>query len=96
MLNFLKKYAEHIIIFTVVCSVIVLSIRFFPREKILNDYTFSKSFFSVDGKLLRITVSYDDKYRIFYPLNEIPVQIQKAVLMYEDKNFYYHIGINPF
>ena len=96
MLNFLKKYAEHIIIFTVVCSVIVLSIRFFPRDKILNDYTFSKSFFSVDGKLLRITVSYDDKYRIFYPLNEIPVQIQKAVLMYEDKNFYYHIGINPF
>ena len=95
MLNFFKKYAKNIIAFIIICSVIILIIRFFPRPKILNDYTFSKSFFSHDGKLLRVTVSYDDKYRVFYPLNEIPEQIQQAVLMYEDKNFYFHIGINP-
>ena len=95
MLNFFKKYAKNIIAFIIICSVIILIIRFFPRPKILNDYTFSKSFFSRDGNLLRVTVSYDDKYRVFYPLNEIPEQIQHAVLMYEDKNFYFHIGINP-
>ena len=95
MLRFLRKYAKSIIAFIIICSAIILIIRFFPREKILNDYTFSKSFFSRDGKLLRVTVSYDDKYRVFYPLNEIPEQIQQAVLMYEDKNFYFHIGINP-
>ena len=95
MLKFLRKYAKNIIVFIIICSAIVLIIRFFPRQKILNDYTFSKSFFSRDGKLLRVTVSYDDKYRVFYPLNEIPEQIQQAVLMYEDKNFYFHIGINP-
>ena len=95
MLRFLKKYAKNIIAFIIICSAIILIIRFFPRTKILNDYTFSKSFFSRDGKLLRVTVSFDDKYRVFYPLNEIPEQIQQAVLMYEDKNFYFHIGINP-
>ncbi len=95
MLKKLKNHAEYIIIFLMICSAVVLAIRFLPREKILNDYTFSKSFFSRDGRLLRITVSYDDKYRIFYPLNAIPEQIQQAVLMYEDKNFYYHTGINP-
>ncbi|MCR4663431.1 MAG: transglycosylase domain-containing protein, partial [Endomicrobiaceae bacterium] len=95
MLRFLRKYAKNIITFIIICSAIILIIRFFPRAKILNDYTFSKSFFSHDGKLLRVTVSYDDKYRVFYPLNEIPEQIQQAVLMYEDKNFYFHIGINP-
>ncbi len=95
MLRFLRKYAKNIIAFIIICSAIVLIIRFFPRQKILNDYTFSKSFFSREGKLLRVTVSYDDKYRVFYPLNEIPEQIQQAVLMYEDKNFYFHIGINP-
>ena len=95
MLRFLRKYAKNIIVFIIICSAIILIIRFFPKQKILNDYTFSKSFFSRDGKLLRVTVSYDDKYRVFYPLNEIPEQIQQAVLMYEDKNFYFHIGINP-
>jgi len=95
MLIFLRKYAKNIISFIIICFAIILIIRFFPGQKILNDYTFSKSFFSRDGKLLRVTVSYDDKYRIFYPLNEIPEQIQQAVLMYEDKNFYFHIGINP-
>ena len=95
MLSFFKKYAKKIITFIIICSVIILIIRFFPRSKILSDYTFSKSFFSHDGNLLRVTVSYDDKYRVFYPLNEIPEQIQQAVLMYEDKNFYFHIGVNP-
>ena len=96
MCSYLKKYNKHIIIFLVICLLFVFSIRFYPREKILHNYTFSKSFFSKDNKLLRITLSYDDKYRIFYPLNEIPKQLQETVLMYEDKSFYYHIGINIF
>lgn len=96
MCSYLKKYNKHIIIFLVICLLFVFSIRFYPREKILHNYTFSKSFFSKDNKLLRITLSYDDKYRIFYPLNEIPKQLQETILMYEDKSFYYHIGINIF
>lgn len=96
MYNRFKKYIKHIAIFLVICLIFVLLIRFYPRENILHNYTFSKSFFSKDNKLLRITLSYDDKYRIFYLLNEIPKQLQETVLMYEDKNFYHHIGIDIF
>lgn len=38
----------------------------------------------------------DDKYRLFTPRTEIPPQVIEALLLYEDRNFYYHPGINPF
>nr|CAC33740.1 Penicillin binding protein [Rickettsia typhi str. Wilmington] len=44
---------------------------------------------------MRISLSKDDKYRIFTPINEIPTTFIKAVLLYEDKHFYKHFGINP-
>ncbi len=44
---------------------------------------------------MRISLSKDDKYRIYTPINEIPPQFIEAVLLYEDKYFYSHCGINP-
>lgn len=34
------------------------------------------------------------EYRIFVPIHEIPPQLIKAFLAAEDKNFYYHPGID--
>ncbi len=44
---------------------------------------------------MRISLSKDDKYRIFTPLDEVPQSFIEAVLLYEDKHFYKHFGINP-
>ncbi|MBR4508981.1 MAG: penicillin-binding protein 1C [Elusimicrobiaceae bacterium] len=64
------------------------------RPNLLKDYTFSKSFFFKDNTLARFTTSYDDKYRLFIPLKEIPKEMQQAVILYEDKYFYKHFGVN--
>ncbi|MBO4707564.1 MAG: penicillin-binding protein 1C [Elusimicrobiaceae bacterium] len=66
------------------------------KSPLLNKYTFSKSFFLKDGTLARVTPSYDDKYRLFIPLSEIPKELQEAVLLYEDRHFYKHFGVNLF
>ena len=66
------------------------------KQPLLAKYTFSKSFFLNDGTLARFTPSYDDKYRLFIPLNEIPEELQNAVLLYEDRHFYKHFGVNLF
>ena len=87
-----RKYAA---ILLAACLLALLLIRFYPRPSLLADYSFSKSFFSQDGQLLRMSVSYDDKYRIFIPLEDVPVSFQQAVLFYEDRYFYYHPGFNP-
>ncbi len=79
----------------IVCVFLVgfLCIKY-SRQSLLKNYTFSKSFFFKDNTLARFTTSYDDKYRLFIPLKEIPKEMQQAVILYEDKYFYRHFGVN--
>ena len=87
--------SKYTALFLAVCLLLLAAIRFYPRPSILAGYSYSKSFFSQDGQLLRMSISYDDKYRVFIPLKDIPLQLQQAVLFYEDRYFYYHPGFNP-
>ena len=64
------------------------------RPSLLKNYTFSKSFFFKDNSLARFTTSHDDKYRLFIPIGEIPEEMKQAVILYEDKYFYKHFGVN--
>ena len=45
-----------------------------------------------DGRLL---VEYAIQQRVFVPISEMPKMLVKAFLSAEDKNFYYHPGIDP-
>lgn len=82
---------------TAFCVIIVLFwvIRLFLMPPLLGDTHFSRVFYDRHGTLLRITLSADDKYRIYTPLSEISDTIKRATILYEDKHFYHHIGINP-
>ena len=71
-------------------------VRLFFTPPLLHDTHFSRVFYDRNGKLLRITLSADDKYRIYTPLDEIAPSVQRATILYEDKYFKYHPGINPF
>ncbi|MFO7884804.1 MAG: penicillin-binding protein 1C [Desulfobacteraceae bacterium] len=57
--------------------------------------TWSKAYTDRSGRLLRLTLSDDDKYRLFTDMEKIPEHLEKAVLAYEDRYFYYHPGVNP-
>lgn len=48
-----------------------------------------------DGKLLRLGLSADQKYRVRIGLNDIPPEAIKTVLRYEDRWFFRHPGVNP-
>lgn len=82
----------------IICGVIFIAwlvIRVFFTAPLLSGISFSRAYYDRDGKLLRITLSADDKYRIYTPLDEISPHIVTAVVLYEDKHFYHHPGINP-
>ena len=85
-----------IIILIVIGCVLFSAFIYLKQTKrpLLERYTFSKSFFFRDNTLARLIPSYDDKYRLFLPLEEIPKEMQEAVLLYEDKHFYRHFGVN--
>lgn len=48
-----------------------------------------------DGSVLHAFLSKDDKWRMKAELEEISSVLQMAVLLKEDRYFYYHPGINP-
>jgi penicillin-binding protein 1C len=48
-----------------------------------------------NGKLLRLTLASDDKYRLWTPLAHMPPELIEAVLLKEDQWFRWHPGVNP-
>jgi penicillin-binding protein 1C len=66
-----------------------------PHHPFAAKYPSSVSVFDANGRLLRLTLASDDKYRLWLPLKDISPQVREAVLLHEDRHFYYHLGVNP-
>ncbi|RPI78142.1 MAG: penicillin-binding protein 1C [Desulfobacteraceae bacterium] len=62
----------------------------------MERHSSSLAFYDQNQKLLRLTLSSDDKYRLWVSLSEVHPDLIKAVLLYEDRWFYFHPGINPY
>jgi penicillin-binding protein 1C len=48
-----------------------------------------------DGGLLRLTRAADGQYRLWTPLEQIAPELVEATLLYEDRHFRHHPGVNP-
>lgn len=66
-----------------------------PFGPILKDTGFSTEITDRNGELLRLSLASDDIYRIPAQLDEISPLMKQALLLYEDRWFYWHPGINP-
>lgn len=66
-----------------------------PKPPLLDGISFSQCVHDRDGKLLRVTLSADQKFRIWTPLAEISPDLIDATLRYEDKYYAHHPGVNP-
>jgi penicillin-binding protein 1C len=58
-------------------------------------FSSSQAVFDRKGNLIRLTLSNDDKYRLWVPLEEISPDLVEATLLKEDRWFHYHPGVNP-
>ena len=65
------------------------------RPPLYAGVAWSTAYEGADGKLLRVTLSSDEKYRLYRPLAEMPKDLIDATLLHEDRQFYRHPGVNP-
>lgn len=70
-------------------------VLYWTRTPLLERASYSRQVFDKDGRLLRVTLSGDEKYRIYTPLNEVSEALKEVVLLHEDRHFYRHFGVNP-
>ncbi|HEY5992426.1 MAG TPA: penicillin-binding protein 1C [Candidatus Udaeobacter sp.] len=66
-----------------------------PKPPLLEGISFSQCVRDRNGKLLRVTLSSDQKFRIWTPLHEISPALIDATVRYEDKYYRHHPGVNP-
>ncbi|MDR1125205.1 MAG: penicillin-binding protein 1C [Deltaproteobacteria bacterium] len=66
-----------------------------PPPPLLEGVRFSTAIYDRHGRLMRLSLAEDEKYRIFTPLEQIAPSLREATLLYEDRYFYSHWGVNP-
>lgn len=88
----LKKWAFRPLLVFLVCYSFF---RFtpLPTGKLKGDY--STAYLAADGSLLRLTLSKSGKYRLPLKLEDISPQVVRGFTAYEDRWFFWHLGINP-
>ena len=66
-----------------------------PKPDLFGSGGFSQAVYDNHDHLLRITLARDGVYRLPVPLSDISPQFIDATLLYEDRYFYWHPGVNP-
>ncbi|HZR78616.1 MAG TPA: penicillin-binding protein 1C [Chthoniobacterales bacterium] len=88
----LRKVLQPVLIAAAFVAAIWLAL---PKPPLLDGISFSQVVRDRNGKLLRITLSSDQKFRIWTSLQKISPDVISATLRYEDKHFVSHPGVNP-
>jgi penicillin-binding protein 1C len=79
----------------VAASVALLAWMAVPRPPLREGMSFSRAVFDRGGHLLRLTLAADERYRLWVPLSRISPAAVEATLLYEDRHFRLHPGVNP-
>ncbi len=76
--------------------VIILALAYYlvPRPELINYTPYSSAYFDREGKLLRLGLANDDRYRLYQPLSAIATTMIEATVLYEDQNYYSHSGVD--
>src|SRR5256714_11572777 len=65
------------------------------KPPLLEGIDFSTRVRDRNGNVLRVTLTADQKYRIWTPLKDISPALVDATLRFEDKYYEKHLGVNP-
>lgn len=96
----IRKYRKYIIFSVVICLVVsvvlyVWIIRDLPSPTNLYSYDLPQTTKIYDRKGELLFKIFTDQDRTVVSLDQIPKYLQQATISIEDKDFYYHPGINP-
>jgi penicillin-binding protein 1C len=69
--------------------------RAWPKASLRALAPESTAISSQSGELLRLTLAADGQYRLWVGLDELPRRLPATVILYEDRWFYRHPGVNP-
>lgn len=78
-----------------VLGAFAVAVALVPKPHLLDETSFSPCYVDRNGKLLRLGLAEDDRYRVYVPLEKIAPQLIEMTLLHEDRYFHEHAGFNP-
>jgi penicillin-binding protein 1C len=75
-------------------AAVLLGLRLWPHDTLRTWFPSSTAVYDANGRLLRLTLASDQRYRLWVPLEDISPTLVDAVLLHEDRWFYWHPGVS--
>ncbi len=90
-----RRRGRRLLIVVLLMLVTLTVLRLWPHPPLSTGVPLSTAIYDRDGRLLRLALAADQRYRHWLPLERISPTLVEAVLLHEDAWFRRHPGINP-
>ncbi len=94
-LRFVVRWQNWIAGFALVL-IALAGVRLWPHQPLKDWKPSSVAVYDDHGRLLRLTLASDERYRLWVPLEDMSPELADAVLLREDRWFWWHPGVNPY
>lgn len=80
--------------FLAIPCALVLAYVLCPKPELQRFVPYSTAYFDTNGELLRLSLADDQRYRLFASLDQLSPELVTATVLYEDQDFYQHLGVD--
>jgi penicillin-binding protein 1C len=94
MLSLIRRW-QNPLMAMLLLAIALIGIRLWPHAPLSQFAPSSTALYDDHGRLLRLTLASDERYRQWVPLAEMPPTLVQGVLLHEDAWFRWHPGFNP-
>jgi len=94
LLAFVRRW-QNWLMAVLLIALALIGIRLWPRPPLSANTPGSTAVYDDHGRLLRLTLSSDEKYRQWIALDAMPRSLVEGVQLHEDQWFHWHPGFNP-
>jgi penicillin-binding protein 1C len=88
--------AQNWIVGLLLVGAVLAGVRLWPHPPLQSWKPTSVAVYDDRGRMLRLVLASDDRYRLWVPLKEMSPQLVDAVLLHEDRWFWWHPGFSPY
>jgi len=94
VIAFIKRW-QNWLMAALLLVLVLVGVRLWPHAPLSQLAPSSTAVYDDHGRLLRLTLASDDRYRQWVPLAQMPPALVQGVMLHEDAWFRWHPGFNP-
>lgn len=87
---------QNVLVGMALVAALLVGVRLWPHRPLSAWLPSSTAVYDARGRLLRLTLASDQRYRLWVPLKDVSPALVDGVLLHEDRWYRWHPGFNPY